>query len=284
MTDVPRASARTLERVRRDGRWGGRVTQRALPSSDAEVADLDPDVRARLAAIWRAQAATEARVATSFAVIHESLLLLEGDPGLIALAARAIDDERRHAALCEEAAGRYGGGVCLPHAELAPHRPAHASARSAEIRRALFVVGQCALNETFASAYLDAAYRGARSPLARAVLRELLADEVDHARLGWAYLHTLDEQLRRELSEWLVPLTVCNLREWRRIDLPEDDVLAAHGVPPREVALRALEEAVHELLVPGFRHVGLDTRALERWVGVRQAGCSGAGESGTPSA
>ena len=62
-----------------------------------------------------------------------------------------------------------------------------------------------------------------------------------------------------------LPLTVCNLREWRGIDLPEDDALAAHGVPPRELALRALDEAVSELLVPGFRHVGLDTRPLERW-------------------
>ncbi|MEQ8890502.1 MAG: diiron oxygenase, partial [Sandaracinaceae bacterium] len=188
------------------------------------------------------------------------------DPGLVALAARAVDDEHRHAALCEELAGRYAGRVVGPHASLPHQRPVHREAASPELRAALFVVGQCALNETFASAYLDAARREAKTPLARAALRALLEDEVDHARIGWAYLSTLTPALRAALSDWLVPLVVCNLREWRRLELPDGDALAAHGVPPKEVAVEALDAAARDLLVPAFRHVGLDTRALERWV------------------
>ena len=93
-------------------------------------------------------------------------------------------------------------------------------------------------------------------------------DRIDHARLGWAYLGTAPAPLRRAISEWLVPLTACNLREWRRIDLPEDDALAVHGVPPRELALAALDEAVTELLVLARDPVGewilLDA---ETWLG-----------------
>lgn len=89
---------------------------------------------------------------------------------------------------------------------------------------------------------------------------------MDHARVGWAYLSVAPPALRRELSDWLLPLTVCNLREWRRLQLPENDALASHGVPPLELAHQALNDAVRGLLVPGFRYVGLDTRPLERWI------------------
>lgn len=260
------ATASTRARVRRDGRWGGAVTSRALPDSTDEVAGLAPEVRAKLASIWLSQAATEARVARSFAVIHGSLEDLGADRGLVALAARAVDDEHRHAALCEELAGRYAGRPCGPHPVLPTQRPRHPAARSNALRDALYVVGQCALNETFASVYLSAAWRGAKSELARAALRELLEDEIDHARIGWAYLSLTDEETKRDLSDWLVPLVVANLREWRAIQLPEDDRLAPHGVPPAELARAELHEALETLLLPGFRHVGLDTRALERWI------------------
>ncbi|MCB9592446.1 MAG: hypothetical protein H6719_06920 [Sandaracinaceae bacterium] len=253
-------------RLRSDGRWGGAVTRRALPDGADEIGALGPATRARLARIWLSQAATELRVASSFAVIHRGLVALDADAGLVRLAARAVDDEHRHATLAEELAGRYAGRAVGPPPVLPDQRPGHPTASSPALRSALWVVGQCALNETFASAYLSAGYQGARHPLARAALRELLEDEIDHARIGWAYLGTTSPALRRELSDWLLPLTVCNLREWRRLELPEDDALAAHGVPPLAIAREALEETLREVLVPGFRRAGLDTRALERWI------------------
>ncbi len=259
------ASPRTRARLRADGRWGGAVTQRAVPDDEALRA-LSVEVRGRLAANWLGQAATEARVAHSFSVIHESLSRLGAGRELVALAARAVDDEHRHAALAEEMAGIYAGRVVGPHDRLPARRPAHLAASSPALRDVLWVVGQCALNETFASAYLSAARRGAKSTLSRWALRELLEDEIDHSRIGWAFLRHLPSEMKRELSEWLLPLTVCNLREWRALVLPEDDILAPHGVPPMEVARVAIDEALVDLLLPGFVHVGLDTRALERWI------------------
>lgn len=259
-------SASTRARVRGDGRWGGAVTRRDLPDGTDEIAALDPATRARLARVWLSQAATEFRVASSFAVIHRGLVALDADAGLVRLAARAVDDEHRHATLAEALAGRYAGHPVGPHPVLPDQRPSHPTASSPALRSALWVLGQCALNETFASAYLSAGYAGAKHPLAKAALRELLEDEIDHARIGWAYLSTTTPALRRELSDWLLPLTVCNLREWRRLELPDGDALAAHGVPPLAVAREALDEALADVIVPGFRRAGLDTRALERWI------------------
>ena len=252
-----------------EGRWLGAITSRPLPSSEEEIASLSPSLRASLGRIWWMQAATEARVAHSFEVVHASLAKLDAPHALVQLAHRAIDDEHRHQKLCEELAFRYVGNELGPTARLPLTHPLHATAKSDEERAALFVVGQCALNETFASAYLTAAREECTSPLGRAALRELLADEIDHARVGWAYLMSASAALRVSLSDWILPLTVCNLREWEEVASQSEghvgSELAAHGVPRAEAIREALREAVSGVLLPGFAHVGLDTRAMERW-------------------
>lgn len=256
-------SGQSAAKVSPDGRWKGQVTRRALPALERRA--FSPGLRAQMTGIWLTQAATESRVARSFEVIGDSLRALNADAGIIRLASRAVDDEHRHAALCEELAGAYAGRPVGPHGTL-PHRmPEHRDATEA-VRHALYVVGQCALNETFASAYLSSAQVGATEPLAAAALKELTSDEIDHARVGWAFLSDMPKSMRPAMSDWILPLTVCNLREWRDIQLPDDDSLAAHGVPPDELARQYLNDALTGVLLPGFRHVGLDTRALEAWI------------------
>lgn len=241
------------------------MTSRALPDSSEELAALSPSLRGTLARVWWMQAATEARVATSFALVHRSLVELDAGAGLIAIAERAIDDEHRHAALCEELAQRYAGRSLPPAPSLAHAHPTHEAARTPEERAALYVVGQCALNETLACAYLRLARSRCTSPLARAAIRELFEDEVDHSRLGWAFLGSVSAPLRTRIEAWLLPLCVCNLREWLSLAEAEGLALEEHGVPSPEPLREALHEAMRGLILPGFAHVGLDTRALERW-------------------
>lgn len=248
--------------VRADGRWAGRVTRRALPD-DPSLDTLSPSERALLVNLWRSQAATERRVARSFELVRDALVARGDDAGLVAVSERAIDDEMRHASLCMELASRYAGRVVSPPPELPHEHPTHPGA-SEPLRRALFVLGQCALNETLASAYLDACLEVAEHPLPRAALSELLSDEIDHARIGWAFASTLDDGARDALQPWLLPLAVSNLRMWRQLSLPEGE-LAPHGVPPKEKVREALLNAVRELVIPGFERFGFDGRGLREW-------------------
>ena len=249
------------------GRWSGRVTRRPLPDAAPSLEGLTRSDRATLANLWLSQAATERRVAESFGVVHDALASLGADAGLVEVSARAVDDEMRHAELCRQMASRYAGRPLDPPPDLPFAYPAHRDARSEELRRALHVVGQCALNETFASAYLEASLAGATAALARAALRELLSDEVDHARLGWAFLSSLPAPTREALSDWLVPLAVCNLREWRALSLPKGprEVLRAHGVPDRADVESALMDAIESLMIPGFERFGLAVDGLRNW-------------------
>ena len=249
------------------GRWNGRLTSRPLPPNDPSLDELAPDERTLLANIWLSQCSTERRVARSFAVVHRALLALDADPGLVATAERAVDDEHRHAALCLEVASRYAGRALNAPTELPFAHPTHPSASNERVRLSLFVVGQCAFNETFASAYLDASLDAAQTPLARAAVRELLSDEIDHARIGWAFAATLPSGERREVEDWLLPLAVCNLREWRAIELPalSRERIAPHAIPERATVERALLATIESVMIPGFERFGLSTRALRDW-------------------
>ncbi len=248
------------------GRWGGAVTQRPLPPADSEIDAMPAAQRTVLARLWWSQAATERRVAHSFAVVHGALSRLEVDGGIVATAARAVDDEHRHAALCQAMAARYMGAEPAPAPELPFSHPLHPAARSEEVRGALYVVGQCVFNETFASAYLAACLDAATHPLARFALRELLTDEIDHARVGWAFLATLPARLRADITDWLLPLGIANLREWRALTLPApDEELERHGIPARARVEEALVSALRGVIAPGVLHAGLRSAPFAEW-------------------
>src|SRR5262245_23066938 len=139
-----------------EGRWAGRLTSRPLPEHDAELDALSPEQRSQLAAIWLARAGSERRVADAFEVVHAALVELGSEPPLQALAARAVDDEHRHAELARLVASRFAGRELDPPARLTLAVPEHRDA-SERVRRSLHVLGHCAMNETFASAFLEAA-------------------------------------------------------------------------------------------------------------------------------
>lgn len=258
-----------------DGRWGGALTKRPLPDATDEIGVLSLERRTTLARIWFTQAATEARVASSFEIVHGSLVALRADSGLITTAKRAIDDEHRHTGLCLEMAKRYANRLDLPPVpELPFTHPTHPGAESEAERHLLYVMGQCVFNETFACAYLALARDEAESPLAKAAISELLSDEIDHARIGWAYLETAPKALKQRLPQWIHALAVANLGVWRALELNTDADLAHFGVPEAEAIEEALVSALTEVIVPGFARADVTSKSLDAWV---RAGAPAAG-------
>jgi len=248
-------------------RWAGRLTSRPLPEHDLALDALTARQREELSAIWLGRAASERRVADAFEMIHGALESARSQSSLRALAARAVDDEHRHAELCRVVASRCAGRELAPPARLPLVRPEHRGA-PARLIPTLYVLGHCAMNETFASAFLELSLGLADAPLGRAALRELLSDEIDHARIGWAHLAEMSDNQRAELAPWLDSLVYANLKMWR--DTPRvattDVDLVRHGAPPPEAIERALLGAVRDLIIPGLAHFGLPTRSLAHWL------------------
>ena len=243
------------------GRWGGRLTSRPLPEDDATLATLGGEDRAIVVRAWLGRSAAERRAGDSFEVIRDALIARNEPQALIDLATRAVDDEHRHGELCRIVASRYAGAELPEPPRLALEVPVHEGA-SDDLRHSLHVVGQCALNETAASAFLEACLARAEGPLVRAALRELMSDEIDHARIGWAHLAAAKAEHKRALAPWIPRLIKGYVAEWAKSyapDPPRD--LSAHGVPPTVVIVEAVRAAMNEVVLPGLRHVGFVVEA-----------------------
>lgn len=239
-------------------RWGGRLTSRPLPlpgAADDSIDALDEATRALVSKSWLSRAAAERRAADIFELIAASLRALDGQAVLIELADRSIDDELRHAEICRLVASRYAGRE-LSAERLFVDPPAHVGASEA-LRHSMWIVGQCAFNETTASAFLDESLEQSRAPLARAALRELLSDEIDHARIGWAHLASMSRSRLQELAAFIPRMLEANRREWSRAAGADDDRYAAHGFISRAAIARVVDAAEREVIAPGLERLGL---------------------------
>ena len=234
------------------------------PSIDA----LDPVLRERLGRQWASRATAELRVASIFAAVSAGLLESGGDPAVLGIASRAVSDEVRHAEICRRLAERYSGH---PVAWPAPGRgsmPRLARA-PADLRATLHTIAMGCVNETIASAWLEASLRPATSPLARAALRELIADDIHHARLGWAHLASsfVDGKTRMELGAWLPALFDAAAMQWTRDakdKLPEG--CPEHGVPSNDATRDVVRETMAGVVLPGFESLGVPVAAGREWL------------------
>ncbi len=253
--------------IREDGRWGGKLTSRPLPEAEETVHALTDVERSELAEVWLGRAASERRVADAFVVVRDALVALHADSAMIALAARSIDDEHRHAELSRLVASRFAARALDSPPPLPLAVPSHARA-SESLRHTLHVVGQCAMNETLASAFLEASLEQTEGVMARVALRELLSDEIDHARLGWAHLAACSEKTRSEVAPWLLGMAKGNLKMWRTSPrpYPSSARLHAQGAPSAHTVEDALLSAMRDLIIPGLARLALPTEALRAWL------------------
>lgn len=251
--------------IRPDGRWGGQLTSRPLPD-DPSIDALSNEERENLGDVWIGRAASERRVGDAFVLVAGALRALGCGAALVELAERAIDDEMRHAELSRRIASRYAGAD-LTVSRLTLTVPQHRGADE-RLRHILHVVGHCCLNETIASGFLELTLAQTTAPLARAVLRELLSDEIDHARIGWGLLASLDEETRRRIEPWLLSMCIANLRMWREAPRPYVDNarLLIHGAPHANVVDEAALMALRELLIPGCETLGVAATPVQKWL------------------
>jgi hypothetical protein len=115
------------------------------------------------------------------------------------------------------------------------------------------------MNETIAGAFLRECQHDAGGPLVRAALRELLRDEIDHARLGWAHLASprLSPDIRRAVEAEIETLLDMCRAVWLDERQTEIDLPRGHGCSPLSELPRIVDDAVRELILPGLRHVGI---------------------------
>jgi hypothetical protein len=218
---------------------------------------------------WRARMVHEHRSAAVFARLLPQLMRAEAPLEYRTTVLRMGMDELRHAALCGRVVELLGG-VAEAEAELATEPlPDHddATPREAALRNLLFV--GC-LSETVALALLAEERELTREPAIAAVVAQLEADEVLHAKLGWSYLGEVAPRLtdeERTRTNRYLRIAFAHLEREMHAAMP-----AAPIDEPTRVELEGLgcllgvegrvlfEETIDTVVLPRLEDHGLDAR------------------------
>lgn len=227
---------------------------------DATIDLLAEPERRAIAGHWFHRASAELGVAVAFEAFRPRLRDVGAADVVLALADKAIDDERRHGELCARLAARYLGetAVTVPEARSTALPDFGTGDEPTEI--ALLALGMCCINESVASEWIRSCWQVATSPAAVAANKAHLQDEIDHARLGWAHLASaaVGPVLKRSLAAWAPRLLRVNVAEWKKRDafLPSAGI-PAHGHLSAVEQDDVVDAAVRDVVLPGLVHVGL---------------------------
>jgi hypothetical protein len=249
--------------------WWARAAPKARSIAevvDREIEALPAEGRAKLGALWQMRGGLELRVASNFSSLAVELFEHGAPPVVYEIVGQAVRDEVHHAEISVDIASKYRGDAPV-WPEPGPARvPLFAPATGA-FHATLLVIAMCCLNETIACGVLEASISRAKSPLVRLGLNTILADEIDHARAGWAYLGSpyVTPEMKRALPKWIKRLHAAKLREVFEESLLPGEDFADHGILTRP-RLRAVTHAtLVDTIFPGYRLAGIDTSPAEEW-------------------
>lgn len=179
---------------------------------------------------------------------------------LLDLADQATKDERKHGYWGRDFSLRFGGtDDSLPTASRTRllEFPA-ASPRDNRVLRIAF----CCFNETVGCHVLQDIRPRVQEPELRRNNRQHMADEVQHARIGWAFLSMLgaaDRTLIHRYRSLLLRMVQISCTEGpERDDL---DHLVPYGYFTKTVLRAAYERALTEVIEPGLRHFAITEAA-----------------------
>lgn len=234
-------------------------------AAESCVEALSPDVREQIGTEWQRRADVELTAAALSAQIARGLLLDGAAPEVLELAARAVSDEVRHSRICHRVAELYCGRAMPEPRARRIDEPRFGDAPP-EVSRLLCLVLHSCINETLATVCLRDGLKMAESHAVRAATRQLLEDDLNHARLGWAHLASshVDADRRCHIERALPTLLRLGHEGWLsepRTDLDEP----AHGVLATSRFAPLTHQALTEVVLPGFEHLALDTRPARDW-------------------
>ncbi|MFT5358517.1 MAG: hypothetical protein ACI9KE_005756 [Polyangiales bacterium] len=226
------------------------------------------------ARFWLHRERVEVEAASLFADLSERMALSGAPPAIRAMAAKACADELRHADRCRAIIDSLDPGAqpSVPR----DRQPSQLAPLGAELtieHQVLYgSVAIGCITETLSVALLMEIRARAQDAIVSDVAHEILRDEIEHSRIGWA---ALEHARTRVDVAWLEPhlATMLKLALGEELAEPaatprdqarEPGSLEPWGVLSSEVARATCEAAVRDVIIPGLRRAGLDCSALHR--------------------
>ena len=218
--------------------------------------------RAAIADTWHFRYVGELSAVKRFRRLAQELATHDAPQACIDLATRAIEDETRHAALCLELALDYGfGDPATAERVVAPRlAPGHLSGPQALTYE---VVAFCCLTESINTAMLVETLTFAVDERIRSAVRTILRDEVNHSKLGWAYLAHESEGgrvafLGDALETMLEQLDIATIMT--PTGLREGPGFEFYGELDDARRFALFRHTIFDVVLKGLEHFGVDTR------------------------
>jgi hypothetical protein len=235
---------------------------------DAEA--LGARGRAVVGASWRERMRQEHLAVGAFALLARELAEEGCSSVVLSLVTRAASDEVRHAEICRRFALALMGEAEVPAGFRGlPKVPMHEGATGAE--RALYhVVEMCCLSETLTGVYFTEMIARTTDPIAREAVESLLEDEVDHGRVGWAYLAERARQRRlgglAKVLPAMLERTFGGVFAAAKRAPPDDAALERCAYLGRRAGAEVCARALRDVILPGFEETGIDVGPLRALV------------------
>jgi hypothetical protein len=228
---------------------------------------VDEDIRRHADRVWAARHGVETGAALRFGSLSRRLWQAGAPEALVEVAARASQDETRHASRCEDILRARHAPIPPPETRLLEYAPA---TLTPEQQLTYEVVAQSCVSETESMATLVTLLDEARDERLKSVLHELARDEVQHARLGWGYLAWIRERLDLSFLGALLPGMANGSAgpDLFRPPLPgtDDPTLYGAGVVPHSERQRIYLETLESVVIPGMGEHGVNSAPLRHWV------------------
>jgi hypothetical protein len=239
----------------------------ALPPDEPLIAELQPSAVVAIGELWHRRAASELRVGAQFRLLASEFRARSSPPELCAHLEQAALDEARHSELCAAVGNRYAIASALEGPSPVPPLVRFGDADE-RVSLLLHLVLLSCVNEGVSTFYLRDAMKHSRAVLARTALRQLLSDDVQHARIGWMHLASpaVTSADKRLVALALPTLLNLSREAWTNVPVRAEPWFVEHGCPGLDVAEQAFHDAVRELVLPGMTHVGIDVAPATRWL------------------
>ena len=233
-----------------------------------------------VALTWAQRAQAELGAEMRFRQLIFGLNRIVGVPAtILAMAESAREDEERHSMLCSAVARQYGHptGFAMLEGLVHEYEPKWNLLSEYADRLMSEIVLMCCITETINASLLHtiSASLNAASQTGR-IMKSILADEVKHSQLGWAYLAS--ESAKRScnfLSPFLPQMLDISVRD--ELFLPtqtsdsSEDCLR-HGVLPVSQRLEQFEATMGSVVLPGLAQFEIDVAPAKEWLAKKLEG------------
>ncbi len=217
--------------------------------------------------MWAFRARGERETAAQYEALAGRLQAGGADAAVIARVVAAAADEARHHHVCAEMAAL----LQHPPTSAAPTRLPRIAPHHLEggARLAYEVVALFCVTESINATLLLRSWQRATDDATRAALHQLLADEVEHSRIGWGYLAQeagWRDQLAAGLPLMLAAATHDDDFLSESVPPVTSPALVAHGLLPQSALREVFLEAMHDVVLPGLELCDVATIEARRWL------------------